>query len=184
MVRDFRDILCSTLKRKENCMSCTPEKLTARTGILKEAYNRAFPKGFLDDLYTRYRKREIVVVRYGNIFPLECARQFFIKWVPEYFNLQSDIHPQRILEIVDKYSLENQKIRVMQVKQDRSKRGRVSWKESITIPGLSGNLHLNHFSNNGMKDSWKTCFTIKDKLWITRKLHKHLVHFNYSVALQ
>ena len=182
MVRDFRDIVCSTLKRKENCMDCKPAKLTSRPGILRQAYHHNFPSTFLDELYSRYRKKEITVIRYGNIYPIECARQFFGLWVPKYFNLQSQISLNEILEIVDKYSLKVQKERVKREKSLRGKKS-FSWKDSVSIPGLSGTLHLNHISNDGKNDSWKECFIMKDKVWLMRKLRKHLLRFNYSTEI-
>jgi len=182
MIRDFRDIVCSTLKRGKNCMNCPPEKLTARNGALKDAFNHNFPPKFLNELYYRYVKNEITIIRYGNIFPHECAKEFFALWIPKYFGLESQIQLKKIISIVDKYSLESQKERLSQELQRRAGKQKISWKESIEFPGLSGNLHLHHISNNGRKDSWKNCFTDRDKEWLNRRLRRHLLRFNYSVS--
>jgi len=183
MMRDFRDIVCSTLKRKENCMKCSPKTLTAKRGVLKGAYYHNFPNGFLDELYTRHARKEITVIRYGNIYPIECAQQFFGLWVPKYFGLESLISVKEILEIVNKYSIEMQKKRVEKYKAQLTKRQQITWKDSITIPGLSGSLHINHIANDGIKNSWKKCFTERDNVWLTNKLKKHLIRFNYSLEI-
>ena len=127
--------------------------------------------------------REITVIRYGNIYPIECAQQFFGLWVPKYFGLQSQISVSKILEIVNKYSIESQKKRIEMHKAHLSKSKQNTWKDSITIPGLSGSLHINHIANDGIRNSWKNCFTERDNIWLTNKLKKHLIRFNYSVEI-
>ena len=98
----------------------------------------------------------------------------------KYFGLESQISLIDTLEIIYKYSIEVQKDRVEREKNRLAKK-KISWKDSVSFPGLSGNLHLNHFANNGRRGSWKNCFTRKDKIWLTRQLRKHLQRFNYSV---
>ena len=182
MVRDFRDILCSTLRRKENCMKCSPKALTAERNVLKRSFTHNFPETFLDDLYERREKGEISVVRYGNIFPTECALDFFKHWVPKYFGLESKISKERITELVNEYSIDAQQVRIEKEKARLRRKGiKITWKNAVKEESLSGNLHLNHISNNGMRNSWKACFTSKDKAWINGKLQKHLLRFNYSV---
>ena len=126
---------------------------------------------------------EITVVRYGNVYPIDCARQFFGLWVPEYFGIESQIKFSKILEIVNKYSIESQKKRLEKYKGQLRKKKKITWKDSISIPGLSGSLHINHVSNNGIRNSWMTCFTVRDKIWLTRRLKKHLIRYNYSLGI-
>lgn len=177
-VRDFRDILCSAIKRLLNCFNCTAEEVEQ---LIVERYDETigaegdksglvYPmRDFFELMFAH--KDKFVSLPYEGFAGSTCSWQL-LAWMNAQFGWR--VSPAAFMYAERRHSLETtaKKLRDLQSKllKDRPellKHG-VSRKEGLFKAGGTAirdskqfgvGIHAHHISNNGQSGVWRRCFT-------------------------